>query len=161
MLTRWFERLGYVSREQLETTTSALQQMHAQLASELEQAQAQLEKSRTALDHARSETADWKASATEGARRITALERELKRVRKFERLWEREQQREEQRDLEHARALDDLRTRLETALQELAGAREHLALVEVKLDIVEGAANVLDSRLRAVLPRRNGDDSSS
>jgi len=44
-------------------------------------------------------------------------------------------------------------TRLEqqvaAAMQELQAAREALALVEVKLDILEGAAHVLDSRTRA------------
>jgi chromosome segregation ATPase len=38
--------------------------------------------------------------------------------------------------------------RLIEAEQELAAARNHLMVVEVKLDILEGAANVLDARTR-------------
>lgn len=44
--------------------------------------------------------------------------------------------------------LDALQSRLEGAERELATAREHLMVVESKLDILEGAANVLDARTR-------------
>jgi len=46
-------------------------------------------------------------------------------------------------------ALDALQTRLERAERDLTTAREHLMIVESKLDILEGAANVLDARTRA------------
>jgi chromosome segregation ATPase len=146
MLTRWFDRWGYVRRELLETATAELQAARAQLTAEVQQAQGHIKKATRALEQSRRETAEWKASASEADKRIAALERELKRARKFDRQWEREQE----RDVARARQLEELRTRLETAQHELAGAREHLALVEVKLDIVEGAANVLDARIRAV-----------
>jgi len=44
--------------------------------------------------------------------------------------------------------LDALQARLEGAERELTTAREHLMVIESKLDILEGAANVLDARTR-------------
>jgi hypothetical protein len=35
-------------------------------------------------------------------------------------------------------------------------AREHLMLVDVKLDILEGAANVLDVRTRSAISKHSG-----
>jgi chromosome segregation ATPase len=46
--------------------------------------------------------------------------------------------------------------RLIEAEQELAAARNHLMVVEVKLDILEGAANVLDARTRTTSPQQSG-----
>jgi hypothetical protein len=47
-----------------------------------------------------------------------------------------------------------LQNRLDVAEQELVAVREHLMAIEVKLDILEGAANVLDGRTRTVLAHR-------
>jgi septal ring factor EnvC (AmiA/AmiB activator) len=46
--------------------------------------------------------------------------------------------------------------RLIEAEQELTAARNHLMVVEVKLDILEGAANVLDARTRATPAKQPG-----
>jgi chromosome segregation ATPase len=46
--------------------------------------------------------------------------------------------------------------RLIEAEQELAAARNHLMVVEVKLDILEGAANVLDARTRTAPAQQPG-----
>lgn len=46
--------------------------------------------------------------------------------------------------------------RVEVATRELVIAREHLMAIEVKLDILEGAANVLDGRLRAARAQSEG-----
>ncbi len=46
--------------------------------------------------------------------------------------------------------------RLIEAEQELAAARNHLMVVEVKLDILEGAANVLDARTRTTPAQQPG-----
>jgi chromosome segregation ATPase len=98
---------------------------------------------------------DWKAKAGEAIARAKALEAELKhqakRVEKLKGL----AVKLEQRDAE----LEKLRERLATAERELSVAREHLMAVEVKLDILEGAANVLDARTRAAIrpqPRETG-----
>ena len=53
--------------------------------------------------------------------------------------------------------LEELQRRLVTAERELTIARENLMAVEVKLDILEGAANVLDARSRDALMRRGAE----
>src|SRR5207247_525894 len=45
----------------------------------------------------------------------------------------------------------DLRAHLSATERDLAHAREHLMMIDTKLDILEGAANVLDNRTRAIL----------
>ena len=52
--------------------------------------------------------------------------------------------------------VQDVLKRLIEAEQELAAARNHLMIVEVKLDILEGAANVLDARTRTTPARQPG-----
>jgi SMC interacting uncharacterized protein involved in chromosome segregation len=49
--------------------------------------------------------------------------------------------------------LQSLNERLIVAERDLAAARELLMAVDVKLDILEGAANVLDVRTRSVVSR--------
>jgi chromosome segregation ATPase len=68
------------------------------------------------------------------AERIAALEREL--------------QKRDAQVQEMAREAAALEARVNAALHDLDAARQHLALVEAKLNILEGAANVLDTRLR-------------
>jgi len=46
-----------------------------------------------------------------------------------------------------------LRDRLADTERELMVARDHLMAIEVKLDILEGAANVLDKRTRSSVPK--------
>ena len=59
-------------------------------------------------------------------------------------------------DLSDKRARDaaDLRAHLANAQRDLTHAREHLMLIDTKLDILEGAATVLDNRTRAILSTR-------
>jgi hypothetical protein len=65
-------------------------------------------------------------------------------------------------EAEHRLAVDEkrkgdlvaLETQLEESARELAFAREQLMAIEVKLDILEGAANVLDGRTRTVSAQR-------
>jgi hypothetical protein len=99
--------------------------------------------------------ADWKAKAAEAMARAKALEsqvhQQMKRAEKFRAVAEKLQNREAE--------FEKMRERLATAERELAVAREHLMAVEVKLDILEGAANVLDIRTRAAVrpqPRESG-----
>jgi chromosome segregation ATPase len=54
------------------------------------------------------------------------------------------------------KGLDSLKQRLSTAERDLAAARDHLMAVEVKLDILEGAARVLDRRTRTELKVESG-----
>jgi|SRR5688500_17883882 hypothetical protein len=98
---------------------------------------------------------DWKARAAEAMARAKTLEAEArqqaKRADKFKAAAEKLQQREPE--------FEKLRERLAAAERELTIAREHLMAVEVKLDILEGAANVLDQRTRVAIrpqPRETG-----
>ncbi len=59
-----------------------------------------------------------------------------------------EQSRQDQKRIEKARVLDE---RLDRAERDLTAARDLLMTIEVKLDILEGAAQVLDARTRRML----------
>ncbi len=59
-----------------------------------------------------------------------------------------EQSREELKRIQKAKALDE---RLDRAERDLTAARDLLMAIEVKLDILEGAAQVLDARTRRML----------
>lgn len=99
--------------------------------------------------------ADWKARAADAISRAKTFEAEArqqaKRAEKYKAIAEKLQHRESE--------IEKLRERLATAERELTVAREHLMAVEVKLDILEGAANVLDARTRTAIrtqPRETG-----
>ena len=62
---------------------------------------------------------------------------------------------------ERAAELTTLRKHLDESEQELTIAREQLMAIEVKLDILEGAANVLDARTRDILRRAGSDDGAA
>ena len=91
--------------------------------------------------------AEWKTKATEALARAKEFEAEAKhqakRAEKFRLAAERWEKR--------AAEFDALTARLKDVERDLAVAREHLMAVEVKLDILEGAANVLDVRTRAAI----------
>jgi predicted nuclease with TOPRIM domain len=99
---------------------------------------------------------EWKAKATDSLARVKQLETELRQrarhVEKFDSYRAKLVQRREQ--------IESLRTRLAEAERELMVAREHLMAVEVKLDILEGAANVLDIRTRAAIAQQHGQTSA-
>jgi len=67
--------------------------------------------------------------------------------------YERECRKLAETDQKRSRELEELQQRLERAETALALARETLMTVEVKLDILEGAANVLDVRTRMMSSR--------
>jgi hypothetical protein len=54
-----------------------------------------------------------------------------------------------------------LQERLAVAERDLVTAREQLMAVEVKLDILEGAANVLDTRMRSTISRQHSGSGAS
>lgn len=104
------------------------------------------------LEDARAAASTWKTRATEAQARIKTLEREVKRQSQL---------------LDEARTLVEkvqsdggdgarLREQLASTQKELMLARENLMAIEVKLDILEGAANVLDSRTRAAIRQSSG-----
>jgi hypothetical protein len=95
----------------------------------------------------------WKTKASEAMERVKSLEAEVKRqARLIETLTTSTEKLRLRQD-----AIDNLaRVRLAEAEQALAVAREHLMMVDVKLDILEGAANVLDARTRSAISKHSG-----
>jgi hypothetical protein len=102
-----------------------------------------------AAEEQKAASLSWKHQASEERGRAKSLETELRRQRELaekhaitvEKLRRRRDE------------VDKLRTRLADAERELTVARDHLMAIEVKLDILEGAANVLDKRTRSTAPR--------
>ena len=97
---------------------------------------------------------DWKKRAVKASRRertIAEHARELARqLKKLQR---------------HTRPLAEgdlavMQTRLAETERALTLAREHLNAIEVKLEILEGAANVLDARTR-VAPQHRPDQTGA
>ena len=104
------------------------------------------------LEDARASASAWKERAAEAQARVKTLERDVKRQSQL---------------LDEARTLVEtfqrggsdgarLREQLASTQKELVLAREHLMAIEVKLDILEGAANVLDARTRAAIRQPTG-----
>jgi chromosome segregation ATPase len=100
----------------------------------------------------RSGIADWKSKATEAANRVRTLEGELRRQTQLAEKIKLSAEKNKTKQGE----MEKLRAQLQHAERELAGAREHLMVIEVKLDILEGAANVLDARTRTAVARQGG-----
>jgi hypothetical protein len=95
----------------------------------------------------------WKAKANEAGERAKSLEQEVRRQSQLAEKAKAAADKAARKQVE----FDALVARLQHAERELAGAREHLMLIEVKLDILEGAANVLDARTRTAVPRSAGE----
>jgi len=90
--------------------------------------------------------------SAEAMNRVRTLEQEVRRQTQLAGRFKLAAEKADQKQTE----LDALQSRLEHAERELSGAREHLMVIEVKLDILEGAANVLDGRMRTAAPQRTG-----
>ena len=105
------------------------------------------------VEEVRADSRGWKAKAEEAHDQLkkaqATVAESAKRAERAEKL---------RVQAEHRLALDEkrkgdlvaLETQLEESARELALAREELMAIEVKLDILEGAANVLDGRTRTV-----------
>jgi predicted nucleic acid-binding Zn-ribbon protein len=99
-----------------------------------------------ALAEARADAARWKTKASELGERLAKLEDAAERLPRLER----EMQQWKTRDEKHVAQLAEVRERMERAERAVALSREHLMATETKLDIIEGAVNVLDTRTRRV-----------
>jgi uncharacterized protein HemX len=123
------------------------------------------------IDAQKAEARTWRTKAEELAQRLKAIEKdEPRRAREAEKLKLELEKRGEGQQREVARlaaevdrlkkqnvALEALRAKLAETEHSLGLAREHLMAIDVKLDILEGAANVLDSRTRAVVAQQAGE----
>ena len=144
------------------------------VAGQLRKCEARVADLKASLDAARVSAQEWKAKADEAEQRVAAFRSEAaQQAKQVERLQAQaarsadEHARELERlqtrigDLSDKRARDaaDLRAHLASAQRDLTHAREHLMLIDTKLDILEGAATVLDNRTRAILSTRSAPDS--
>lgn len=102
------------------------------------------------LEESKTGSAEWKRRFSEATDRLRALEAQLRRqsqaADKLRLSVEKFKQRQDH--------VKKLRVSLAEAERELMVARDHLMAIEVKLDILEGAANVLDRRMRDAGPRQ-------
>jgi chromosome segregation ATPase len=94
----------------------------------------------------------WKGKAKEAMKRLKARDAEAKRDAQAQEKLKaaNDKLRQRQDEIESI-----LRKRLVDAERELVTAREQLMAIDVKLDILEGAANVLDSRTRAAFSKQH------
>jgi hypothetical protein len=109
------------------------------------------------VEELRAESSEWKAKRDEALKQAqTALKENAHQTQRLEKLRVDSDKLRER--LARARTsheeLTVLQARLGEAERELTLAREHLMAIEVKLDILEGAANVLDTRTRSVIAQR-------
>lgn len=138
---------------------------YRQLVEELRKAQVRSEKLAQELDAARTDRRASKARADEvhkalreakdeGARhahRVEKLTADIERMKaEFERKYDQDRRTIAETEQRRAAVVEGLTERLTGAERDLVAARDSLMAVEVKLDILEGAANVLDARTRAV-----------
>jgi chromosome segregation ATPase len=107
---------------------------------------------RRAIDESRAGSSAWKEKAGELSKKFENSEAERTRQTRQLRHAREELQRLRQREAE----FDRLREQITQTEQALVLAREQLMAVEVKLDILEGAANVLDARTRTSPQRQPG-----
>jgi len=122
---------------------------------------------KASLEKARAASQEWKAKAHDADQRVAQQAKLIERIQ-AQAARAAEQQARELAQLrtrisglteKRARDVADLRAHLATAERDLAMARDHLMTIDVKLDILEGAANVLDNRTRAILSARTAPDS--
>jgi hypothetical protein len=95
----------------------------------------------------------WKTKASAAMERAKSLEGEVKRQAQLVHRLTVSGEKLRQRQDEVERLLN---VRLADAEQALNLAREYLMAIDVKLDILEGAANVLDTRTRTVAKQHSG-----
>ena len=150
MLRRVAHRLGYVPREELTTARDKLQEVRRKL----EKTAEALTRATAAAEQVQQLKEQLKEERDNGEQRYDAL------LARFEKV---QQQRVTQTSrlatLEHElherqATVTAVEARVTSASADVEDARDVLMAVEVKLDILEGAANVLDRRLRALHPAR-------
>lgn len=107
---------------------------------------------RRTVDELRTEAKTWKKKTDVLTRQLEKSDAELKRHIQLLRHARADVERLRQRETE----FHEVREQLTETERALAIAREQLMAIEVKLDILEGAANVLDARTRTATQRQPG-----
>lgn len=128
---------------------SRAKQLEREVAKIQARSKAQLEQQ---VNESRAQSKTLKSEIADAAKALKLKERELvKQSRRVDKLRKAVEQANRRRG-----DVESLMKRLIEAEQELAAARNHLMVVEVKLDILEGAANVLDARTRTTPAQQSG-----
>ena len=104
---------------------------------------------RRAADELRTGSKAWEKKASRLTAQVEKAEAELKRHVQLLRKARADVERLREREAE----FDTIHRQLTETERALAVAREQLMAVEVKMDILEGAANVLDARTRSAIQR--------
>lgn len=135
---------GFVSAARLATVVERLRKSESRVES--------LSKK---LEDAQAESRAWRAKVEESQKRIKDMEGELTReAQRFEKA-KADIEKQAARDKKKTVDVEALDTRLDEAERDLAVSRDHLMAIETKLDILEGAATVLDGRTRTLLAERS------
>lgn len=148
LLARLLQRTGYVPAARVRELSAALEGA--------EQRSADIKR---ALDEARQTCEQLKIKLREYAERTERAQRERseaaskyeERVARLDQKTARELERIREHDVARSARIDDVRQRVGRAEKASQLGREHLMAIEVKLDLVENAINVLDQRTRAAL----------
>ena len=144
MIKRLAHRLGYISGALAQAREQKLREQLGALREERQrEAEAHRDEkrrhevalARLAAEHERRLAKVTDGITTKAARERTALQQQL------------------EASVREGRATEE---QVAAATRDLEVAREQLMAIEVKLDILEGAANVLDGRLRAARAQREG-----
>jgi chromosome segregation ATPase len=114
------------------------------------------------LEKSRAESEQWRAkllasSAHEQAARKSDDEKYRARVEKLEARLAEQVAKLQERDAARAEKVGELRDKVATADRSVRAGRDHLMSIEVKLDLIEGAINVLDRRFRGLRSSPGGD----
>lgn len=134
------KRLGVIGPRHYQHLLERLQKAearHAKLVDELDRARASAKACQAKVEEAEKALRVQHADAAHQLRRVEKLTAEVDRLR------------------------TESRQNVETVKRDLTLAREALMAVDVKLDILEGAANVLDLRMRGVAARRDATTESA
>jgi len=134
------KRLGVIGPRHYQHLLERLQKAetrHLKLVEELDRARASAKAYQAKVEEAEKALRVQQADAAHQQRRVEKLTAELDRLR------------------------TESRQNVETVKRDLTLAREALMAVDVKLDILEGAANVLDVRMRGVAARRDATTESA
>ena len=123
---------------------------YTHLLERLRKAEVRCEKLAQEVGDAQKALRDAQEESARHARRVEKLKADIDRLKaEFAQKHDADRRGLAQMEEKRATAVDGYAARLADAERELAGARDVLMAIDVKLAILEGAANVLDARTRA------------
>ena len=123
---------------------------YTHLLERLRKAEARAEKLAQDAGDAQKALRDAKEESARHAHRVEKLKADIDRLKAdFERKYDEDRRGLAQMEQKRVGTVDGFADRLASAERELSDARDVLMAIDVKLAILEGAANVLDARTRA------------